>query len=129
MALILPLTGCKTTQGSRSTDKATLHTSVIYKERILLPRKATVTVKLQDVSKMDVAAKVIAQSTVLTEGPPPYAIVLMYDASELNENARYAVSARIEENGRLLFINDTHIDPFVVPAGETVEIMVKSVAR
>lgn len=128
LALALPTASCKTTS-SRSKDTAILKTSVIYRERILLPRKATITVTLEDVSKMDVASTVITRNEILAEGSQPYAVNLEYKANMLNKTARYAVRARIEENGRLLFINDTHIDPFAGPAGETVEILVKSVAR
>lgn len=124
----LLLVGCKSGKTTKR-GQATLKTTVTYRERIVLPRKAIITVTFEDVSKMDVAATVIAAKTTLPEGTPPYAIDLMYDASKLSENARYAVRARIEENGKLLFTNDTHIDPFAGPAGEPVEIMVKSVAR
>jgi len=124
----LPLVGCKAGTTSKR-GQETLKTSVVYRERIILPRKATITVTLEDVSLMDVAATVIAQKSILPEGTPPYSIDLMYNASKIKDGARYAVRARIEENGQLLFINDTHIDPFAGPAGTPVEILVKSVAR
>ena len=126
--LMFPLVGCKGKSASKRGQDA-LKTSVIYRERIILPRKATVTVAFEDISKMDMAATVIASKTILPEGTPPYFVNITYAASKLNENGRYAVRAKIEENGKLLFVSDTHIDPFAGPAGEPVEILVKSVAR
>ncbi len=128
ICLLLPLIGCKA-GGTTRRGTETLNTKVLYREKIMLPRKATISVTLSDVSKMDAAADVIARKSILPEGPPPYSIPLEYNASRIDPKHRYSVSARIEENGRLLFISDTHIDPFAVPAGEPVEILVRSVER
>lgn len=82
--------------------------TVSYRERIALPDDAKVKVLLQDVSRMDTVAIVIAKQEFVTEGHQvPLAFELAYDEATIQPRHTYAVSARIEVNGKLRFITDT----------------------
>ncbi|OON68645.1 hypothetical protein B0919_12280 [Hymenobacter sp. CRA2] len=81
--------------------------TVAYRERIGLPPNAVLTVQLQDVTKQDAAATVVAATTVPTNGrqvPLPFS--LRYDTLRIDRTNTYAVQARIEADGKLLFTND-----------------------
>lgn len=101
--------------GCQSNDTATVQNgvekvtgTVSYRERIALPKDAVVTVTLQDISFADAPAKVIAKHRFETNGMQvPFEFDLAYHAGKIDPRHRYSVSARIEVNGKLRFINDT----------------------
>ena len=66
----LTIAGCASMQPPPA-PKAQVTGSVLYRERIMLPPTATVTVTLADTSLMDAPAKVI-DTQVLTGGSPPW---------------------------------------------------------
>lgn len=105
-------------------DFGTVSGTVTYPERMALPDNAEVLVQLLDVSRMDVAATVIASQTILTGGRQvPLEFLLTYDLTSISERGTYAVSARITVDGRLTSISDTRYE--VINNGETeVEISV-----
>lgn len=105
-------------------DFGTVSGTVTYPERMALPDNAEVLVQLLDVSRMDVAATVIASQTILTGGRQvPLEFLLTYDLASISERGTYAVSARITVDGRLTSISDTRYE--VINNGETeVEISV-----
>ncbi|WP_158224720.1 YbaY family lipoprotein [Agaribacterium haliotis] len=100
---------------------------VFYRERMALPPSATLTVSLEDVSKQDVAATVIEEQQITLDKAPPYQIKLSYTTSEINSKHRYALRARINNDGKLMFTNTEHIDPFAKAEGETVQVLVRRV--
>ncbi|EEY43684.1 lipoprotein-related protein [Vibrio mimicus VM223] len=68
-----------------------------------------VTVYLQDVSLADAPATVIAKQNFITNGMQvPLEFNLAYDSSKIKASHSYSVSARIEVDGKLRFITDTH---------------------
>ena len=89
-----------------------LQGEVFYRERILLPPGAELEVQLQDISRADAPAQVIASVTMPLEKSPPYAFSLQYDSASIDARMRYGISARIEVDGELRFINMEYIDPF-----------------
>jgi uncharacterized lipoprotein YbaY len=106
--------------------------TVTYLQRIALPPDAVITVQLADVSKQDVAAEVISTQTIESGGNQvPFPYTLPYDPARIVEGFDYAVSARIESGGKLLFIstqryavitkgNPTeNVEVIVQPVGET----------
>lgn len=103
--------------------------SVWYRERMLLPPNAEVYVALEDVARMDVAADVIASTRFTPRGGPPWDFSLAYDPARINDRGRYALRARIELDGRLMFINTTRIPAFDHDPGTPVKIMVSRVAN
>jgi len=82
--------------------------SVSHLEKMLLPDGSTLRVTLSDVSKADAPAEVVAEQTLATQGSSPFVVTLTYDPAAIQNRSRYAVSARIEHDGKLLFITDTN---------------------
>ncbi|NIE78147.1 hypothetical protein F3J45_27350 [Pantoea sp. Ap-967] len=88
--------------------QASLAGEVFYVQRIALPPAATLSVELQDVSLMDAPAVTLARQAGPIKGNVPLPFQLNYDPAQVKPGHRYAVSARIELNGKLLFINTAH---------------------
>jgi len=110
------------TPGAMQTARVT--GTVTWRERIAVPPDATVTVRLQDVSRMDAPAVLMAEQTIATEGrQPPYAFELALDTARIDPSMRYTVSARVEQKGQLLFINDTAYPVLTQGGGYTVHLM------
>jgi len=133
-SLLMGLSGCATTeQGSAKAGQAvtiqqhSITANVFYLQRIALPPGAQVSLVLEDISKMDVAAEVIAQQTIAAVGSPPYQMDLRYNAAQIKPQHRYALRARIELNGQLLFTNTQQIDAFTNQSAEPTEILVSQV--
>lgn len=124
VSLLTMLVGCQTPSVPFE-SAAKLTGTITYRERLLIPPGAVISVALEDVSLMDVAAKQIAQVSFLAEGAPPYAFELPYNPADIVERHRYGLRVRIERAGRLLFINDTHIDPFATEPGTAIAVVLK----
>jgi putative lipoprotein len=80
-----------TAQGARVSG------TVTYRERVALTPRAAVEITLEDVSRADAAANVIARLRLESPGQPPIAFELPYDASRIDPRRRYAVRAQIFE--------------------------------
>jgi len=107
--LILSLTALLGACSSMTpTPKATLDGEVFYLQRIALPPTATLEVSLQDVSLADAAAVTLAKQSGTIKGQVPLPFQLTYNPDDVKPGHTYAVSARIEENGQLLFISTEH---------------------
>ncbi|WP_411389893.1 YbaY family lipoprotein [Pseudomonas sp. MPB23] len=83
---------------------ASLDGEVFYLQRIALPPAATLSVSLQDVSRMDAPAVTLAEQKGPVKGQVPLPFHLSYDPAQVKPGHRYAVSARIELDGKLLFM-------------------------
>ncbi len=90
------------------TPTASLDGEVFYLQRIALPPSATLSVSLQDVSLADAPAVTLARQSGPVNGQVPLPFHLTYDPSQVKPGHRYALSARIELGGKLLFINTEH---------------------
>lgn len=123
----LAIAGCASTAPA-PVAKGQVTGSVLYRERIMLPPTATVTVSLADTSLMDAPAKVI-DTQVLTGGSPPYKFTLNYDPAQIVANHTYTVSARIEVDGKLRFITDTHTPVITRGAPNHVEMIAVGVPQ
>ncbi len=122
--------GCSAhTQNTDAAAMQKIEGSVWYRERMLLPPNAEVYVALEDVAKMDVPADVIADIRFTPKGGPPWDFSLTYDPARLNDKGRYALRARIEVDGRLLFINTTRIPALDHDPGTPLKIMVSRVGK
>ena len=133
-SLLMGLSGCATTeQGSAKAGQAvtiqqhSITANVYYLQRIALPPGAQVSLVLEDISKMDVAAEVIAQQTITAVGSPPYQMDLRYNAAQIKPQHRYALRARIELNGQLLFTNTEQVDAFTNQDAKPTKILVSQV--
>jgi len=132
--ILAMLTACETLPRAETAamqpapdSNVTLSGTVFYRERIALPADARLAVRTSDVSLMDVAAPVIAEIEIATEGRQvPLAFSLNYNAARIDPRGRYAVSARITEGGgRLIWTTDTHVD--LPPPGQLIELAVARV--
>ena len=93
-----------------ASNQASLDGEVFYLQRMALPPAATLSVELQDVSLMDAPAVILARQAGPVKGNVPLPFHLDYDPAQIKPGHRYAVSARIELDGKLLFINTEHHD-------------------
>ncbi|WP_330114356.1 YbaY family lipoprotein [Pseudomonas sp. JS3066] len=91
--------------GQPADQKSHLAGEVFYLQRIALPPAATLSVSLQDVSMADAPAVELARQQAPVQGQIPLAFRLDYDSAKIQPNHHYAVSARIELDGRLMFIS------------------------
>jgi putative lipoprotein len=104
--------------------------TVTYRQRIALPSTAVVEVTLQDISRQDAPATLLAREVILTGGrQAPIPFTLAYDADAIDSRFTYAVAARITNGGKLLFINDTVHPVITREAPSEVEVVVKPVGR
>ena len=106
-ALAAGFATCALADEADAQDKV-IEGSVIYRERMMLPRGARVEVQLVDVSLADAPAVVLASATVTDAAASPVRYRLSYDPALVESGHRYALQARISIDDRLLFINDTH---------------------
>lgn len=103
---------------------ARLAGNVTYGEQVELPPDAQLEVIIEDVSRADTRAEVIARAAHNPRSlPATYAID--YRADLIQPGHRYNVRARIEQQGRLLFITDSH--HALPPAGSTAPLDLKVV--
>ena len=98
--------------GEHQSEMKTIEGSVWYRERIALPPQAEIKVSLEDVAKQDVAAEQIALTHFSAQGGPPWSFNLTYDPRKLDAKGRYALRARIELEGRLMFTNTESVPAF-----------------
>ncbi|MBV7576668.1 YbaY family lipoprotein [Pseudomonas sp. PDM32] len=95
------LSACQSTSPS---GKASLDGEVFYLQRSALPPTATLNVSLQDVSLADAPAIVLDEQNGPIKGQVPLPFHLSYDPAQVKPGHRYSVSARIEADGKLMFI-------------------------
>jgi putative lipoprotein len=87
-------------------------------------------VQLVDVSRADAPADVLGEQLIEAAGRQvPFAFEIPYDPARIDERMSYAVQARIEDGGRLLFISDQHYSVITQGAPTTVNLLLKSVGH
>lgn len=131
VGLPLLLAACATTQVAPPVPAAPAQVTgtVTYLQRIALPPTATVRVQLVDVSRADAAATVIGEQTIKADGrQPPFAFAIPYDPARIDPRYTYAVAARIEDAGKLLFISDRRHEVITRGAPTTVDLVLRQVA-
>jgi putative lipoprotein len=127
MLTALGLAACGEREADMSGEPATvarIEGNVMYRERMMLPPGAEVEVQLQDISKADAGATVLATVLITPQSGPPYNFAIEYDPSTIDPRMRYALRATISRGERLLFSSTDYIDPF---KGNPVEIVVQRV--
>ncbi|MDM0035014.1 YbaY family lipoprotein [Variovorax sp. J22P271] len=127
-AVAVLLAGCAAAPGAPVPLRVT--GSVAYRERIALDPEAEVVVQLLDVSRMDVAAVVLAEQRIRAGGRQvPFQFELGVDPARIDPRMRYTVSARILQGGQLLFVTDTAHPVLTQGQGSTASLMLIKVAR
>jgi len=131
-AVLLTAAACRepTTQtAAEAPDKAVISGTVSYRERIALTDQAELTLTLADVSRQDVAAKVIAERTVTDPGQVPIRFEVEYPTAEIDERMSYSLRAVIHDRGRMLFTTDTHVPVLTRGGGREANLVLVSVDR
>ena len=127
------LTACAAPPGASTPEAAAplrVTGSVAYRERIALDPSAEIVVQLLDVSRMDVAAVVLAEQRLRAGGNQvPFTFELSVDPARIDPRMRYTVSARILQGDRLLFITDTAHPVLTQRHGNTASLMLVRVER
>jgi putative lipoprotein len=126
VALLSACAGTGSGPGEAATARVT--GSVTYLQRVALPPTAVVKVQLVDVSRADAPAAVLGEQTFSPGGKQvPFAFEIPYDPAKIEANHSYAVQARIEEDGRLRFINDQRYAVITRGAPRHVDLVLKQV--
>ena len=129
LAVTVTLAGVVYAGGPGSGNSETIEGSIWYRERIALPPSAEIRVLLEDVSRMDVPAEVIASTRIEPKGGPPWSFSPPYDPENLQDRGRYVVRVRIEDAGRLLFINTESTPAFGRDPATPLDIRVSRVPQ
>lgn len=95
-------------QSPQPTANANLDGEVFYLQRLALPPSAILNVSLLDVSLADAPALVLDEQKGPVKGQVPLPFHLSYDPAQVKPGHRYSVSARIEVDGKLMFITTEH---------------------
>jgi putative lipoprotein len=102
--------------------------TVSYAQRIALPPTAVVKLQLVDVSRADAPALLVGEQSFPAQGrQPPFQFAIPYDPAKIEERFTYAVTARIEDGGKLLFINDRRYAVLTRGAPNHVDMVLRAV--
>lgn len=116
-------------QDTSSEHVARVVGSVSYRERIALTPEAIVEVFLDDVSRADAPATTLASTRIERPGQVPVRFELTYDPLRIDPTHRYAIRARIIEDGQLSFTT-AHSEPVITQEhGNAVALMLRRVPR
>ncbi len=111
-----------------SSEQTSVSAEIWYRERMLLPENAQLTLTLADVALADAPSKTIASKTVTLTNTPPWVLDLNYDPAALTEQGSYVLQARIEVDGQLMFINTTSTPAFAEQDNAAVNMMLSKVS-
>jgi putative lipoprotein len=104
--------------------------SASYRQRIAIPADTVLRVRLEDVSRQDAPAEVIAERTVPTEGRQvPIPFRLEYDPAAIDASRRYSVRASLSTGEKLLFTTATAHPVITAGAPTDVTIMLVPVTE
>lgn len=103
--------------------------TALIRERMALPPGVVFEAVIEDVARAGAPATVLGRTVIESAGQPPFDFTIDYDAADLDPRAIYSLRASVRHDGQLLFITDT-ITPVLQGSGpETVEVVLKMVAR
>ena len=103
--------------------------TVSYLQRVALPPDSDVIVQLRDISRLDSASGVLAEQRFTARNQVPLPFELTVEPGKIDPRMRYAVAARIQRNGKLLFINDKLYLVLTQGHGNRVEMVLHMVAK
>ena len=130
LGFVVGLAACSTTSvvpGTSGSASAQVTGTVTYRERIALPPSAVIKVQVVDVSRADAPAVVLGEQLIEAAGKQvPFSFAIAYDPAGIDERMSYAVQARIEAGGRLLFISDQRYAVITRDAPGHVDLVLKA---
>src|SRR5262245_21907485 len=98
-----------------------------YRERMALPPNALLEVTLEDVSKADNRAELIARVRNERPGNPPIPFVISYDPGRIIPNHYYTVRARILVDSKPLFVTEQGYPVLTGAADTALTLMLRHV--
>ena len=125
LSLMLTLVACSSNEPQPPPRWEKVSGTVSYRERMMLPPNSEVVVRLEDVSKMDVAAELMGETRFFARGGPPFDFAVKYDPDRINPRMRYALRASIYQGATLLFTTTSHTPAF--ESDDPVEIWVQRI--
>ena len=130
LGFVVGLAACSTASvvpGTSGSASAQVTGTVTYLERIALPPSAVIKVQVVDVSRADAPAVVLGEQLIEAAGKQvPFSFAIAYDPAGIDERMSYAVQARIEAGGRLLFISDQRYAVITRGAPGHVDLVLKA---
>jgi putative lipoprotein len=133
LGLIGWLAGCSTAgvvPHDGGSGAAQVTGTIAYRERIALSPTAVISVKIVDVSRADAPAIVLGEQLIEAAGKQvPFPFSIAYDPAGIDPRMSYAVQARIEDGGRLMFISDQNYAVITRGAPAHVDLVLKAVGR
>jgi putative lipoprotein len=102
-----------------------IHGTATYRERIALPPSAAFEATLEDVSRADAPADVLARTRLSPTGNPPMRFEIAVDLARIRPDRHYVVRARIMDGDRLMFTSDASHPVLTQGHGTTVAIMLR----
>ena len=99
-----------------------------FRERMVLPPNAVFEAQLEDVSRMDAPAEVIARTALKSPGNPPFTFEIPYDQARIQSSHSYSVRARILAGGKVLFTTDTSYPVLTRAQTDTVSLLLRRAA-
>ena len=108
----------------------TVTATITYRQRMALPNDAHVMVALIDVARADAPAHVISGEDRVAAGQQvPFVFALPYVLSQIPMSARLAVQARIEQDGKLLFLSTQAYPVVTQGAPSSVELVLEPAGK
>jgi putative lipoprotein len=84
--------------------------SIVYRQRVALPRGAQVEVAIMDASRKDAPAAIVGRSEIALHGQQvPLPFHVSYDETAIDLDHRYVMRVQISVNGRLRWVNDSSV--------------------
>ena len=128
LSLLSTIFGISTATGGGNGASSRVTGTVTYIERVALPPAAVVKIQLVDVSRADAPTVILVEQIIPTGGEQvPFFFEIPFDPSKIKANHAYAVQARIEEDGRLRFINDQRYAVITCNAPMPVNVVLRPV--
>lgn len=116
------IAGCST---SRPAERVgVVMGTVTYRERMMIPPNTTLRVVLEEVSRADAPAKVVAESSQSVSNGPPYAFELRFPNADINPSGRYNVRAWLLVGGKAWFTSADAVPVLTDGHGDVVEVVV-----
>jgi putative lipoprotein len=125
-ALVAALLVAGCAPGRERLPSAELDGTVTCRERVVLLPDTQLRVTLNEAARADGPARFIAETTIPGVTKVPVAFRLRYDPAWIDPKLVYTLTARLERDGRLLFINDAVVRVLTRGAPARVEIVVVS---
>ena len=97
-----------------------------YRERMALPPNAVFEATLEDISRADAPAHIVARVRIEHPGNPPIPFEITYEPSQISSGHRYEVRARIVVARRVLFTTDQHYPAFSTDQSEITLLLQRS---